>query len=470
VNPRKDLAALGLWLVVAAACWMMVCGAQRPAWAEEAPSESSKSSPPKKGNETLIKKPVGKIGVEVQGPIQTAPEKANPLPKKVIVPAKPVTQFPITSGKPSGAGPNAPAAAPQPRPVAPIPPELLRTENLRPAPPVQPNRVETSAPARVAPGQPMYIAGGPEFGEFVVLLGSLKCLDTTDGGPIEIGGDDLRVGFGVLAFYNDGTYKVFGDFLDAEALTGRRGGTVSEGWEGGPYVSHPVVAHNERHPSGAWFEAGVAGKRIESLHVAVVMLEYDPRASRDHPSIPFGPHPGNAMTRGLDYTDWNRVRRYLNPNPLAAATEVYTGRVVTLFGREMQRIATVLSNSHGSDPIGLAEWRFVHEVTGSEPNGIWHLIYAALQFGAVVPEHNTLVDHQNRLRKLFVHSRPADLDRNPFRWDPTGYLAYKRLFGGYGDNSHYDGELWFVIAPGPVVDQWGGGAFRPIGDALPAPR
>ena len=365
MNARRDLAAFGLWLVVAVACWIMVCGALRPAWGEEAPSESSKSYPPKKGNETSIKKPAGKFGVEVQGPIQTAPEKANPLPKKVIVPAKPVTQFPITSGKPSGANPNAPAAATQLKPVPPIAPEPLRTENLRPVRPIPPSRVEVPLPARVEPGQPMYIAGGPEFGEFVVLLGSLKCLDTTDGGPIEIGGDDLRVGFGALAFYNDGTYKVFGDFLEAEALTGRPMGTVSEGWEGGPYVSHPVLAINEVHPSGAWFEAGVAGKRIESLHVAVVMLEYDHKSAGDHPGIRFGPHPGgNWMTKGLDHTDWSRVRRSLNPNPLAAATDVYMGNVVTPFGREVQRLAIELGNSHGSDPIGLAEWRFVHEVTG----------------------------------------------------------------------------------------------------------
>ena len=277
----------------------------------------------------------------------------------------------------------------------------------------------------------------------VVLLGDLACLDVTNGGPIEIGGDDLRAAFGVLAAYDDGTFKAFGDDLNAEALTGRRGGKVSERWHGGPYVSHPILTLNEAHPSGVWFEAATPGKLIKSLRIAVTLWEYDPsRGPGGRSGVALGAvdGPGTYMTRVLSSTDWRTkelgpgTRRFL-------PAEIYLGRAVTDFGRTVERITRAIPGGNGNDRIGTAEWEFDH-------NALLALTRDAKRLAFPDPP-GSLADHQVWLRRLFATVAPPH--------DPaTGRPAYKRAFQGFGDSSHYEGELWFTIIPDNVLTLWTG--------------
>jgi hypothetical protein len=261
------------------------------------------------------------------------------------------------------------------------------------------------------------------------VIGKLHCGKTTDGSASEGGADQLCVAIGTLVVYDDGSTRIFGDCF-GYVWDGREFNLAS-GFTGGPQTQHPIFCVNEINPSASPIEAAAAGKRISYVRVAVAMFEYD---TLENPSIsPDGTRPTfdgllgrrAAMTNELaTYTlfDFGASRR----NSMAT-NEIYWGRDVSDLGQIVQRAGSERMTRSGreNDLIGVSEWVFT-------PADLREITAHSLQFRGAIPTAAQLQAQHT--------ARP----------DYRGI----RSFMGNGDQSSYDGEIWFAVVPQSATSLW----------------
>jgi hypothetical protein len=261
------------------------------------------------------------------------------------------------------------------------------------------------------------------------VIGKLHCGKTTDGAPLEGGADQLCVATGTLVVYDDGSTRIFGDCF-GYVWDGREF-NVASSFSGGPYTQHPIFCVNEINPSASSIETAAAGKRISYVRVAVALFEYDtpenPPVSPDSADRTFDGLLGRraAMTNELatySLLDFGASRR----NSMAS-NEVYWGRDISDLGQIVQRAGSERMTNAGreNDLIGISEWVFT-------PADLRELTTHALQFRGVVP---TAAELQAQ------HGARPD------------YRGIRSFFGS-GDQSNYDGELWFAVVPQSATNWW----------------
>jgi hypothetical protein len=239
----------------------------------------------------------------------------------------------------------------------------------------------------------------------------------------------LCVAVGTLVVYDDGSTRIFGDCFGH--VWDGRDFNVTTGWAAGPHTQHPIFCVNEINPSASPIETAAAGKRISYLRVAVALFEYD--TPENPPVSPDGTTPTFDGLLGRRTAMTNELATYslldFGPSRRSnmASNEVYWGRDVSDVGQIVQRAGNERMTNAGreNDLIGISEWVFT-------PADLRELTTHALQFRGAVPTAAQLQAQHT--------ARP----------DYRGI----RSFLGSGDQSNYDGEIWFAVVPQSATNLW----------------
>jgi hypothetical protein len=451
----------------------------------------SKESTMKRPALQIVAYVLGIVVVATTGVAQTGPKQVRPRPNANLYPLnertlgsqlfvrKPGTQKPPATSQQTGSDgarimPVAPRTRARPfdsgqRTVSPGNRLQSMPMPFRTPLPVAPRLAE--APPRVATapapmerdGSPMPIVrrGGGLVGRspkrLVAVLGDLRCLDVTDGGLIEAGNDQLRVAVGALVGYTDGTYRAFGDYLSYGAEYGFNNVFDGPGhyWREGPFLDHPIMTLNEVHPSSVLFEAATPGKRVSYVRLAVSLYEWDtpdrefgPEVDRTAtvPRSEFAGAGDPVMSRVLNAHDWSLYDVGAGHRRGLTSGELAQGRDVSDFGKMLERHAMLDMDgtnlvTNESDRIGIAEWSITN-----------------LEFADVL------------INALSITGRAPDgPSLRRYRDSVGGTPAWVRQFHARGDDSHYVGEVWFLLIDDAAFETLYLPHFRPMGDALPRP-
>jgi hypothetical protein len=263
----------------------------------------------------------------------------------------------------------------------------------------------------------------------VAVIGQLHCGKATNGALVEGGADQLCIAVGTLVAYDDGSTRIFGDcfgyFWDGREFN------VKAGWTGGPYTQHPIFCVNEIHASASPIEAAAAGKRISYLRVAVVMFEYDtpenPPLTVDRMAPAFDGLLGRRSAMTSELGTFSLLDFGISRRRGMASNEAYWGKDVSDVGQVVSRVAAARMTNSGreNELIGISEWVFT-------PADLRELSTHALKFRGTVPTGADL--------KAQHAARP----------DYRGI----RSFFGRGDQSDYDGEMWFTVVPQSAPHWW----------------
>lgn len=307
---------------------------------------------------------------------------------------------------------------------------------LPPSPPIViPVPVPVATPTFVPSEQPLVPATSILTSEIdqphtlVAVVGKLHCNRTTDGAAAEGGADQLCVATGTLIVYDDGSTRIFGDCF-GYVWDGREF-NVAAGFNGGPYTQHPIFCVNEVNPSASPIETAAAGKRISYLRVAVAMFEYDtpenPPISVDRAVPAFDGLLGRRSAMTSDLASYSLLDFGPDRRRNMRSNEVYWGKDVSDVGQVVRRACTerMTDSGRANRLIGISEWVFT-------PADLRELSTHALQFRSSVPT-------AAELRAQHV-ARP----------DYRGI----RCFLGRGEQSDYDGEIWFAVVPQAATNWW----------------
>jgi hypothetical protein len=353
----------------------------------------------------------------VKGPsIVITPAK----PPVVVKPVKPIVVTPVVPTYPVSPGfvypvhPGYPSAWVGPTIVRETRSELLPPDSGTYPPP----------PPGTIPSPSMTVQG-PTV-RLVVLLGSLRRLDPASGAEVGMAEAPVGISVGALAGYTqDKPTRASGDFFGV-SWDGRDYFTKSGDASQGPYLDHPMLTLNELSP-GPWeFEAGMTGRRVAWVRLALTLFEdgvQDPFAKQVN--LPRGRRA--AMREVLHRIAWNE-------KPVAARTSgtsdeaALTGGDVTHFGKALATFAEqTMAPTQNNERVGIAEW-----------------FISAQELAKMLPACPQFINNTPDAAQLREARAGAGKTVPP--WVRTCEL--------HNDSARYAAELWFVIVPDTAVGRW----------------
>lgn len=251
----------------------------------------------------------------------------------------------------------------------------------------------------------------------VFFLSSLGCSDVTNGGPVEIGKDQLTMAYAVLVGYEDRTYRVWGDYLYMN-------------WEvGDPWNERRSRIDNIMAavsffppPSQTPKEASVSEKRIRYIRIGICMMESEP---------------GEVFASTQNVPGDGGVTQFLNREAMYSPYPNWADSLTGPHDLALKLEAMVRFYDRDADTIGVIDHIFI--------NNDLKLLFL----------YATDVENEGDVEELVSHPLRLGYESSDTTFDSFPHDQYYRnanipsSFGGVGtgDSSRYDYYISCLVGP-----------------------